>query len=215
MKLQTLFMVTHGCTALAAGTLLVVAAQSGTTTHYVGAAVVSLLAVAGISWFASMKITSGLESLESAIADHEDSETLRTGIDELDHCVLEICKIAARWEKVAADNRRQASEFQSMMRLLSRRGAGSDPSSEQVREMLAGLGTTLHTHLSSFERGASEIEGLTRAITEGTDAQGHAVIKTSTYVEQLSGTIDSVSTSAASAAQATERTADSANSALT
>ena len=43
-----------------------------------------------------------------------------------------------------------------------------------------------------MERGASEIEKQTKAITDGTETQGHAVIKTSGYVEQMSSTIDAV-----------------------
>ena len=75
-----------------------------------------------------------------------------------------------------------------------------DVNSAQLREVLAGLGATIHEHLAQIEQGAAGDRGLHSSITEGTDAQGHAVIKTTSYVEQLSATIDSVSSNAASAA---------------
>ena len=134
----------------------------------------------------------GLLSLESVVADHDNSETLRTGLEEFDQAAQRIGKCAARWENVAADTRQQSRDFQSMMSLLNRRGAEGESSSTQLRGLLAGLGSTLHTHLSQIERGAAEIEQYTKAITAGSETQGHAVIKTTAYVEQLSSTIDHV-----------------------
>ncbi len=215
MKIQTLFMLTHGASAIAVATLAIVASQSGSSMNYAVAAVLSLLVLAAACWFTTIRITDGLAALESAVADHEEAERLRTGILEIDQSALAIGKCAASWEQVAADTRRQARDFQGILQLLSRRGANSEPNSTHLRELLAGLGTTIHSHLSQIERGAAEIEDFTRSITEGTDAQGHAVIKTTSYVEQLSGTIDSVSSNAASAAAAAKRTSESATAALT
>jgi methyl-accepting chemotaxis protein len=101
-----------------------------------------------------------------------------------------------------------------MMSLLNRRDATGEPSSEQLRTLLSGLGQTIHTHLEQIERGASEIEQYTKPITDGVEAQGRAVIKTGTYVEQLSATIDSVSANAAAAQSAIERRSESAADAL-
>lgn len=207
-------MMTHGATAVAVASLVLIASHSGAPMNYAVAAVISLLVLAAGCWFATMRINEGLAALESAVADHEEAERLRTGILEIDQSAQTIGKCAARWEKVAADTRRQARDFQGVMQLLSRRGNAGEPNSAQLRELLAGLGSTIHSHLTQIERGAAEIEGFTRSITEGTDAQGHAVIKTTSYVEQLSGTIDSVSTSASSAAAAAKRTSESASAAL-
>ncbi len=214
MKIQTLFMMTHGATALAIATLLVIASQSGNPMNYAVAAVLSLLVLAAGCWFTTARITAGLEAMESAVADHEETDRLRTGIEEIDQSVQAIAKCAARWERIAADTRRQTRDFQGIIQLISLRSASGDANSVQVRETLAALGATFHGHLAQIEKGAAEIEGLTRSITEGTEAQGHAVIKTTSYVEQLSGTIDSVSSSANSAATAAKRTTESASAAL-
>ena len=207
-------MMTHGATAVAVASLVLIASHSGAQMNYAVAAVISLLVLAAACWFTTMRITEGLAALESAVADHEEAERLRTGIQEIDQSAQAIGKCAARWEKVAADTRRQARDFQGIMQLLSHRAAGGDLNSAQLRELLAGLGVTIQSHLSQIERGVLEIEGFTRSITEGTDAQGHAVIKTTSYVEQLSGTIDSVSSSAAAASAAAKRTSESASAAL-
>lgn len=214
MKIQTLFMITHAVTAVSVAALLVIASHSGTPMNYAVAAVISLFVLAAACWFTTMRITAGLASLESAVADHEEAERLRTGIEEIDQSVQAIGKCAARWEKVAADTRRQARDFQSMMQLLGRGVGEGELNSKQLRQLLAGLGSTVHSQLTQIERGAQEIEGLARSITEGTEAQGHAVIKTTAYVEQLSGTIDSVSSSAVSAATAAKRNNESASAAL-
>lgn len=101
-----------------------------------------------------------------------------------------------------------------MIEMLDRRGSSDESSSEQLRSLLSGLGNSLHGHLVQIQRGATEIESYTKAITDGVESQGHAVIKTTTYVDQLSSTIDSVSTSAASANHAIIRTSESASAAL-
>ena len=204
----------RSATAVAVASLVLIASHSGAQMNYAVAAVISLLVLAAACWFTTMRITEGLAALESAVADHEEAERLRTGIQEIDQSAQAIGKCAARWEKVAADTRRQARDFQGIMQLLSHRAAGGDLNSAQLRELLAGLGVTIQSHLSQIERGVLEIEGFTRSITEGTDAQGHAVIKTTSYVEQLSGTIDSVSSSAAAASAAAKRTSESASAAL-
>jgi len=173
-----------------------------------------VIALAAVSWFVTSRVRAGLSSLESVVADNMSAESLHTGLLEFDQSAREIGSCAQRWETVAANTREQAREFQSMILLLNRRGATGEASSTQLRDLLAGLGGTLHAHLAQVERGAAEIEQYTSALTEGAEAQGHAVIKTTTYLEQLSSTIDSVSSNAASAQSAIQRTSQSAAGAL-
>jgi methyl-accepting chemotaxis protein len=214
LKLHTLFLWTHGVAATAVATVIAVALQSGSAVYLTVAGVISLATLGAASWLAAHRVRAGLSALESVVADHDDSEEAHTGLDEFDQTARRIGKSAARWEAVAANARQQAREFQSMILLLNRGGATGEPSSAQLRGLLAGLGNTLHSHLTQMERGASEIAKQTRAIAEGTETQGHAVIKTSGYVEQLSSTIDAVSTSAASARRAIESTGQSTSAAL-
>ncbi len=214
MKLQFLFLMTHGVAALTTAGSFVVAVQSGNVIAIAAACVVSLLALGGASWFVVTRMESGLASLELAVADHQKSESMQTGMEEFDQAARRIGKCAAHWESIAADTRNQAREFQEMMSLLNRRDSSGQPSSQQLRVVLAGLGNSLHTHLSQIERGTSEIETYAKAITEGAESQGHAVIKTTAYVEQLSSTIDTVSTNAVSAQEAMQRTGQSASLAM-
>ncbi len=214
MKLSTLFLLTHGIAAATIASLFVAASQSASPLFLSGAAVISLVTLAAASWFASARIQNGLSVIESVVADNEASESLNIGLREFDHSAQTIGKCAARWEAVAANTRQQSHDFQAMMLLLNRRGATGEPSSSQLRGLLAGLGNTLHTQLQQIERGSTEIEQHASAIAEGTEAQGHAVIKTTGYVEQMSSTIDSVSNSAASVQSAIQSTNDSASDTL-
>ncbi len=214
MKLHTLFLVTHGVAAATITALFVAASQSGSVLYLAAAAVLSMVTVAASSWFAAGRVRTGLSVLESVVADHENSESMHTGLEEFDQSAKSIGKSATRWESVAANSRQQSREFQSMMLLLNRRGATGEPSSEQLRGLLAALGSTLHSHLTQIERGTAEIEQYTRAITDGSEAQGHVVVKTTAYVEQLASTIDLVSGNAASAQSAIQRTSESATAAL-
>lgn len=213
LKLQALFMLTLGATALIAAGAFVAAFQSGNPVMIGGAAVVALLAIAGTAWWLSLRVQAGLDGIELVVADHEKANLIRTGVAEFDEAAKRVGQCASQWESVAANTRVQAREFQEMMSLLSRRGSDR-PSSEQLRDVLSGLGNTLHTHLAQIERGATEIEQYAKSITEGAEHQGHAVIKTTAYVEQLSSTIDTVSTNAQSAHSAMQRTSDSASTAL-
>ncbi|MGI9471969.1 MAG: methyl-accepting chemotaxis protein [Rubripirellula sp.] len=214
MKTQSLFLCTHGLVAAATAGFIVVGIQSGTPLLIAVAAIASVVMVAAASWFNARKISDGLSVLESVVADQEKSAALNAGLAEFDQTADRIGELASRWETVAADTRTQARDFQSLMLMLNRRGAKGQPSSEQLRGLLAGLGNTLHSHMSQIDRGTGDIERHAKAITEGAEMQGNAIIKTTTYVEQLSSTIDSVATNASATQQAVNRTNDSATDAL-
>ncbi len=214
MKLQILFLVTHSVAALTIAAACVGGFQAGGAMPMFGAGFASLIVLAAASWYTSARVRDGLASLETVVADHEKSQSVRTGLDEFDQAATRIGACAARWESVAANTRHQAQEFQAMMTLLNRRGASGDASSEQLRGVLAGLGSMIHNYLTQIEQGTSDIQQYAKSITDGAEAQGHAVIKTTAYVEQLSSTIDSVSTNAAAARTAMERTGQSTAAAL-
>jgi methyl-accepting chemotaxis protein len=121
---------------------------------------------------------------------------------------------ALRWEAAAANTRQQARELQTMLTLLDRRSANVDPNCAQLRNLLAGIGNSLHAHLTQIERGAVDIQQCTQAISESSEAQGHAVIKTTGYVDQLSQTIDSVTSQVTAVQQAIRRSGAAASTAL-
>lgn len=210
MNLHVLFFASQAAAALVSAASFVAAVQSGDAMAFAGALLVSLAALAAGSWYCGKRVKAGLSVLETVVADNDKGESLKTGLIELDQSAKRIGEQASQWESVAANTRVQAREFQTMMALLNRRGASGEPSSEQLREVLAGLGNSLHAHLQQIERGTGEIEHYAKSITEGAETQGHAVIKTTAYVEQLSSTIDSVSINATSARTAMRRNGQSA-----
>ena len=213
MKLHTLFLATHTAVAATTAALVIVAFQSGTATATACAWALSLVTLAAAAWFTASRVRAGLSALESIVSDHETSRSLVIGLNEFDESGKRIGQVAARWESVAANTRQQAREFQSMITMLNLCGATGEPSSDQLRDLLAGLGSTLHAQLHQIARGATEIEQHTLAITDGAEEQRHVVIKTTSHVEQLSATIESVSNNAKSAGTAVEQTNESASDA--
>ncbi len=146
--------------------------------------------------------------LEEVVAGKESTETPSTELIEIDQAADRIADHAAQWESVAANNRQQARDFQSMMFLLNRRGPDRKATSEQLRGLLAGLGNTMHARLVEIEKGAREVELQTIRIVEGADAQGNAVVMTTSYLEQLCATIDTVSANAGDTEVAIQRTSE-------
>lgn len=214
MRLQLLLMITHTVTAAALVPLAMAAYQTGDTTKYGGAAAIGVAILVVVSWFVASRIRGGLKILETVVADYEQSTDMRAGILEFDRCAERIGKSASSWESVAANTRKQAREFQAMMLLLNRRDSGTEPSSEHLRDLLSSLGNSLHSHMSQIEQGASEIEQHTKLIADGAEAQGHAIIKTTTYVSQMSSTIDAVSNNATSVKSTIEQAAENSTSCL-
>ncbi len=210
MKLHTYFLWTHGATSVAIGLLLVASLRTENASLLIGGTVLSLLTLVAAAWYATVRIRAGLSNLELVVIDQDVSETLRSGLIEFDQTADQIAAAAQKWESVAANNRQQAREFQAMMFLLNRRGPEREPSSEQLRGLLAGLGNTLHSHLTQIEKGAVEIEQRTRKIADFADSQGSAVTKTTAYLEHLCASMETVSTAAAQAESASRGSGESA-----
>ncbi|QDT07170.1 Methyl-accepting chemotaxis protein McpA [Rubripirellula lacrimiformis] len=214
MKTRTLLLATHVIATAVAATILVAAFQTESTPIIIAAVTISAATTMAISWYAATRIRTGLSVLEAVVSDNEASRNLVVGLAEFDQAATRIGSDAARWEGVAADTRSQAREFKAMMLMLNRRGTGNQPSSTQLRDLLTGLGSSLHSHLELIERSHSEIQQAAEAITDGSESQGHAIVKTTSYVEQLASTIDSVSVNATSAKNAIQSNGQSATTAL-
>jgi methyl-accepting chemotaxis protein len=207
-------MFTHALTAAVSAPLVIAAYQSGDTTKYGGALAIGLAILMTVSWFVANRVRTGLSILETVVEDYEKSSDMRSGILEFDRCAERIGKSASNWEAVAANTRKQAREFQSMMLLLNRRDSMAEPSSEHLRDLLSGLGNTIHSQMQQIEQGANEIEQQTQLIADGAEAQGHAIIKTTTYVSQMSSAIDTVSNSANAVKSAIEQSAENSTACL-
>ncbi|MEZ6138497.1 MAG: methyl-accepting chemotaxis protein [Pirellulaceae bacterium] len=214
MKSYLYFLFTHCLVAVIAATAAIVTMFFMDVWAAAIAVGITLTSVAVVSAVIAWKLLRGLRAVESVVSDYDHIENLRTGFTEIDRLAHSIATRSQHWESIARTTRDQASEFQAMMSLLDRRGQGPS-SSQQLKDALNGIGRTLHAHLAQLERGAVEIEQATKSIASQAETEGHAVIKTTAYVEQLSTSIDAVTSNAAAATSAFQRTVAVANTALT
>lgn len=213
MKTQVFFLLTHLVAgAASAGTLAIALSLESERATIIGC-FVALVAVVLAAMFCAWRICYGLNCLSKVLADYQQAEKLRTGLIDFDLFAHRLATCAEHWEAIAAQSRNQRGEFQAMIALLDRRGQ-SESCSQQLRSALASLGRSVYGYLTQFHQGAAEIESLAKSITERADAQGHAVVKTTAYVEQLSTTIDTVANNAAAAQSAFRKTVNSAATAL-
>ena len=192
MKLNHLFLITHAAAAGAATVLFIAASRSGNADSLIISTALSLFALGAASWYAAARVINGLSNLELVVADQDACETLSSGLIEIDQSAEKIAADAARWETVAANNREQARDFQSMMFLLNRRGPDRPATSGQLRGLLAGLGNTLHGHISTIETSSAEVEQNAQSILAGCEAQSDTVIMTTAHLEQLCAAIELV-----------------------
>jgi methyl-accepting chemotaxis protein len=211
MKLSSLFVISHALVAL----LSIAAVRLTADGALAITAAVSFGAVIVATWACSRKIQRGLGYIESIVADNDNATSLRCGLKEIDQTSLRIGRCAQRWESVAANTRRQNSEINEMMSLLNRRDANGITTSEQLQGVLSALGNSLREHVSMIESGANEIDTHAKTIMDGTEDQGHAVVKASAYVEQLAITIDEASSNAIGAHADVKETSAAATEALT
>ena len=213
MKLYTDLLLTYLIVAFASACGSAGAIVSGEVWAIAAGCGVSIVAAVATALVTTGRLRHGLKAVESVVADYQHLEDLRTGFAEFDQLARHLGENARHWETIAASTRDQAGEFQVMLSLLDRRGQG-EPSSRQLRGALTGLGRTVHAYLTQIQQGAGEIQQLAKSIREESDSQGHAVIKTTAYVEQLSTSIDTVASSAATALSALQGTVKSATVAL-
>ncbi|MEM1068175.1 MAG: methyl-accepting chemotaxis protein [Planctomycetota bacterium] len=212
MKISFQLLLTHGAVAAASFAALAVLG-SGTTG--LAATVACSLGVAAIgSIWMGRRISNGLAQLENVVADHEHAVNVSSSIEEIDETAKRIGAVSSRWEKVASETRAQSRDFHTLVSLLDRREGNRTATSGQLRRMLVELGGLLYEELQRVGSEASEIQQHFKTIADGVDTQGQAVIKTTTYVEQLSSTIDAVSNHAASVGRAVERNAKSSYASL-
>jgi methyl-accepting chemotaxis protein len=213
LKLFTFFLVTHCVVAAISAGAAFGAVFLGDLWAIVSLPLISVLPVGLAALWTARRVKGGLDSVESVVSDYQHSAHGHTGLKEFDQLAVRLAKSAQHWESIAADARAQAGEFQVMMTLLDRRGQGA-ASSQQLRGALTGLGRTFHSHVTQIQQGAAEIEQYAKSITEEADSQGHAVVKTTAYVDQLATSIDTIANSAASAQTVLQRTVESTTAAL-
>ncbi len=213
MKTPVFFLLTHLLAGAGSAGAIAISLSLGSERATVIGIVVALVVASLVAVFSAWRIRSGIDCFKTVLADYQQAEKLRTGLIDFDQFAYRLATCAEHWEAIATQSRNQRGEFQAMIALLDRRGQ-SESCSQQLRSALAGLGKSVHGHLTQFFQGAAEIEGLAKSITERADAQGHAVVKTTAYVEQLSTTVDAIAHNASATQSAFQRTVTSAEKAM-
>ena len=214
MRLITLFFLTHLAVAAVALAAFGAAESSSGTATWLLAAAGLLLALGGAAWWLARWCRGGLRALEAVVRAAGEGPSRTTGIAEFDRAAERIAEHAERLDELAANSQQQARELQAILMVLDRRGGGKDASSRQLRRVLASLGGGLHSLLRQMQQNTLEVGQATQEIAEGAEAQGSAVIKTSTYIEQLSAHIGDVSEHAEAVQTGITSTRQSASEAL-
>ncbi len=217
MKIQHYFFLTH----LAPAGLTAGVAATGFLLNQpilaAGGGAVGLVAAWVLALLGARRVQGALKKIESVTVDYEKADHLETGFPETNHLAQSIATAAQRWETIAAAARDQTSEFQTALQLLDRRSTEREygvPHSGMLKGSLVELGSSIDKHFDQLAQGANEVEQIAKAIAEGAESQGNAVIKTTAYVEQLSNTIDNVNSSASTAQTTLENTHNSATEVL-
>lgn len=212
MKIHSLLLISHAATAGAAGAMVVGADALGArSTLSFAAWLVVAGVVAAASFLVSKQLRNALATLDSVAANPGAPATPTTGLQEFDQTASQLAEHAARWDEMAANGREQLRDVQAILALLNRRGSSRPPSGSELRQVLGSIGQSLHGNLEQMEQSAAELARCTQEIAEGAEIQSNAVIKTSTYVEQLSTHIDSISSNTKSVLEAIHKTRRSAD----
>lgn len=194
MKLHSLLLISHAIPAGVAGAAVMGAELLGAgSSLWIAACTAAVGAVGVASLVVANQLRGHLVLLESVVANPGGPAAPTTGIEEFDQTAVQLAEHAARWDEMAANGHEQVRDVQAVLALLNRRGGGRQPSGSELRQVLAGIGHSLHGGLDQMEQSAAELARCTQEIAEGAEVQSNAVIKTSTYVEQLSANIDSIS----------------------
>ena len=220
MKLHHLLMLSHLVVGLISGGVAVGGA------HFVdGPTVGAALAVAGgllgmvFGFLIASKVSTGILSLQRAMTSADGTQLISTGISELDATSDKLRSLVQRWSEAASTSREQTREVEQLIQRLNRRN-GQSPrtrvkaTGQLLRQQLNSISNAADSEVNQILSCTQEIERHTREISLGAQDQFDAVSKTTTYVEQMSDNIDTVTKNASAAQQAAATTRDAASAAL-
>lgn len=217
MRLFGYFFMTYAAAAVAGGLM---AFLPGASTGVVVVACVAVAVVAaGLTWLTSVRMQQGLHLLVQTVATGRSTINPAGMLHEFRDALDRIHEHAHRWNNAALHGKQQARDIEDLLQQLNRRSdsSGRETSaspSKSLRGLLGGLSRQADADLQQFLGFSAEIEQATNDIAAGAEEQTDAVSRTTTFVEQMSANIDTVSQNAGDAHAATLATRDSANEAL-
>lgn len=192
MRTHLTLAASHGATTVFTVIALAAAQFFGSPTAWLGAAVLIGASVGVATFILGGKALESLRLIRRLVNEPGRVQIESSGLAEFDETVREVEGHVRQWDDVAANSREQARELQAILTLLNRRQNSGAPTSSQLRSVLAGIGNHLSRLLSQIEQNTVEIGRCTEQVANNAEYQGEAVVKTSTYVEQLTAGIDSI-----------------------
>lgn len=220
MKLHHLLMLSHFVVGLVSGGIAVLAMTlMGNAT--VGAGMTCGGSILGLvlGFLLSTKLVTGIQSLQRTMTSADGNQLVSTGISEIDATSDKLRSLVQRWTEAASTSREQSREVEQLIQRLNRRN-GQSPrtrvkaTGQLLRQQLNSISNSADSEVNQILACTQEIERHTREISLGAQDQFDAVSKTTTYVEQMSENIDTVTKNASAAQQAAATTRDAASAAL-
>ena len=142
------------------------------------------------------RILEGIGTLEKVVGKSSDQRQQKTHIAEFDDAVDEIRKHVRRWSTAAKRSREQMREFEKLADKLDNRtekGSTNESPCLRIQNIVGGLTRSIDSQLEQLDHALGEIQTSFKQHASALEDQNETVTKTTTYVEQLSVNIASVS----------------------
>ena len=190
MKVRLLILLSHA--TVAGAVLVAVLASSMVSVTIQGLIGVSIAAVsvAAATYFLGKRLRCGIAQLESIAVEGAPEQAPVSGVIEFDAIADQWVKKFARLEDAEANFRTYERELDAILSLLDRRRSGDTRTTVQLRTVLAGIGNNMSGLMSQIQQNVLEIGRCTEEIVAGAGDQDNVVSKTTDYIAQVSGNID-------------------------
>jgi methyl-accepting chemotaxis protein len=209
VNLKTYFFVASSIQAIA---FLMAALLIDFTTTSTKVFVFTVIGAACIAWSTTSmtrSIRRGIRLLEDSLSTGDTKVIYQVGLREFAECSLDLTRIAEKWADLDRKHREQLRALTDIHGLIAET-AGEDPiTSDKVRSQLAHMASGVSQHIKRAGKAAVQVESLSDQLSENTESQGCAIVKASTYLEQLSDVIGSVHSNADAALKQNEKSTHS------
>jgi methyl-accepting chemotaxis protein len=203
MKLRNLLFLCCGFVSLISCTLVGLALSSSSSIFQLIALVSTVVLTLAIPAYYSRRFTAGLKKLERVLAGDDSALAISAGLQELDQLAIGVHQASRQWEAIAADSRRQTQEFAEMIQLLDQRVSNDRPDSNQLRTIMASLGTALQTEIQQCGRILQEARQQLSVSLQHSDSHSNALNGAGALIDQIAGSIHSIYTQLKSRGEST------------
>ena len=192
MKLTTYFILTNSFVVAAILAASVIEKAVMPMSGLILSGTAGFFAIVFSARHSSIRIRRGVQLLEDSIIDPNGASVDSFGITEFQNAANSIIASSERWENLAEENRKRSNELAEVQQLLESPDSENAKQSRNLLQQLGGIGDTISKQFKRIDEAAEQLESLSGSIAENTETQGCAIVKASTYLEQLSVAIDSI-----------------------